>query len=145
MDDGSAKADPNTEAIHDLQLIAPYAQYGTSITVDAILTQRKWLNYYGGAAWRRNGGDFEASLYKLSPEYTDEDVRKAFEAQPAVTKALLPEVLMTDLSTIKKLKVPLILLSVVTTTQYQAQWLPHASGLLKHHRRSWCGSKDRAI
>jgi pimeloyl-ACP methyl ester carboxylesterase len=105
-----AKADHNAKAIADLQSIAPYARDGASVTVDAIMKQRKWLNHYGGAAWRRSGGDFEASLYKLSPEYSDEDVRKAFEGQPAVTNALLPQVLMTDLLTIKKLKVPLILL-----------------------------------
>jgi pimeloyl-ACP methyl ester carboxylesterase len=105
-----AKADHNAEAVRDLQSVAPYPPNGSSITVDAILKERKWLNYYGGAAWRRSGADFEASLYKLSPEYTDEDIRKAFEGQPAVTNALLPQVLMTDLSTIKKLKVPLILL-----------------------------------
>lgn len=105
-----AKADRNGEAIRDLQSIAPYAQNGASITVGAILTQRKWLNHYGGAAWRRDGADFEASLYSLSPEYTDEDVGKAFEGQPAVTRGLLPQVLMTDLSTIKRLKVPVILL-----------------------------------
>jgi pimeloyl-ACP methyl ester carboxylesterase len=104
-----AKADHNAGAIHDLQSIAPYAEKGSSLTVDAILKERKWLNYYGGAAWRRRRADFEASLYKLSPEYTDEDVRKAFEGQPAVTNALLPQVLMTNLSTIKKLNVPLIL------------------------------------
>jgi len=105
-----AKADHNSEAISELEALAPYATDKRPISVDAILTQRKWLGHYGGAAWRRKGGDFEAAAFALAPEYSDEDVRRAFEGQPAVTKALLPKILMTDLSTIQSLKVPLILL-----------------------------------
>jgi proline iminopeptidase len=104
-----ARADHNAEAVRELESIAPYATGSGPITVDAILTQRKWLNHYGGAAWRRPGGDFEAAAISLAPEYTDEDVRKAFKGQPAVTNSLLPRVLMTDLSTIRTLNVPLLL------------------------------------
>jgi pimeloyl-ACP methyl ester carboxylesterase len=104
-----AQADHNAQAIRELQSIAPYASGEGPLSVDAILTQRKWLGYYGGAAWRRTGGDFEAAAFKLAPEYSDEDVREAFKGQPAVTNALLPKILMTDLSTIRTLKVPLLL------------------------------------
>lgn len=104
-----AKADGNREAVRELEGIAPYAATGP-VPVAAIMTQRKWLNYYGGAAWRRTGGDFEAAAFKLAPEYADEDVRRAFEGQPAVTQALLPKVLATDLSGIRTLRTPLILL-----------------------------------
>jgi pimeloyl-ACP methyl ester carboxylesterase len=105
-----AKADRNVEAVADLQSIAPYASGNSPLSVNAILTQRKWLGHYGGAAWHRTGGDFEAAAYKLAPEYSDQDVRDAFKGQSAVTNALLPRILMTDLSTIRSLKVPLILL-----------------------------------
>ena len=104
-----AKADHNDQAIRDLTSIAPYASGSSPIPVASILTQRKWLGYYGGAAWRRTGGDFEAAAFKLAPEYSDEDVRDAFKGQPAVTNALLPSILMTNLSTIRTLKVPLLL------------------------------------
>lgn len=104
-----ARTDHNAKAVLELEALIPYAAGNTPISVESILTQRKWLGYYGGAAWRRKGGDFEAAAFSLAPEYSDEDVRKAFEGQPAVTKALLPKILMTDLSTIRALKVPLIL------------------------------------
>jgi proline iminopeptidase len=106
-----ARADDNAEAIADLRSIAPYGAAGRPIPVEAILIQRKWLGHYGGAAWRRRGGDFEAAAFKLAPEYSDDDVRNAFKGQPAVTKALLPHILSTDLSTIGELKVPMILIS----------------------------------
>jgi pimeloyl-ACP methyl ester carboxylesterase len=105
-----AQAERNEQAIKELQAIAPYATTPGPIPVDSIITQRKWLGHYGGAAWRRRGGDFEAAAIKLAPEYSDEDVRNAFKGQPAVTEALLPRILSTDLSTIRTLKVPLLLI-----------------------------------
>lgn len=121
-----AKAAGNAEAVSELKSIAPYAVAGMPLTVDAILIQRKWLNQYGGAAWRRTGGDFEAAAIRLSPEYGDRDVRLAFKGQPAVTKALLPSVLATDLSTIRTLKTPLILLlgrhDINVSSDVAAEW-----------------------
>lgn len=121
-----AKSDHNIEAIRALDSLAPYAVGQGPIPVDAILIQRKWLGYYGGAAWRRAGGDFEAAAFKLAPEYSDDDVRLAFKGQPAVTDALLPEILSTDLSTIRTLKVPLILLlgrhDINVSSEVAAEW-----------------------
>lgn len=105
-----ARADGNAQAVAELQSIAPYAQGSAPVPVASILIQRKWLGHYGGAAWRRPGGDFEAAAIKLSPEYRDEDVVNAFKGQEAVTNALLPQVLATDLSGIRTLRVPLILI-----------------------------------
>ena len=106
-----ARADHNAEAVRELQAIAPYAAGSAPVPVDAILTQRKWLGHYGGAAWLRpEGGAFEADAYKLAPEYDDNDVRNAFKGQPPVTQAMLPAILATDLSTIRRLDVPLFLL-----------------------------------
>lgn len=104
-----AQADRNAKAIAELRSVAPYATAPGPIPVPSILIQRKWLGHYGGAAWRRRGGDFEAAAFKLAPEYSDEDVRNAFKGQEAVTNALLPHILSTDLSTIRTLKVPLLL------------------------------------
>ncbi len=121
-----AKADSNAQAIGELEAIAPYSTGAKSLTVEAILTQRKWLNHYGGAAWRRPGGDFELAALKLAPEYSDEDVRNAFKGQPAVTRALLPTILSTDLSTIRTLKTPLILLlgrhDINVSSEVAAEW-----------------------
>jgi pimeloyl-ACP methyl ester carboxylesterase len=121
-----ARADGNTDAVRELQSIAPYATTSEPVPVDAILTQRKWLSHYGGAAWRRPGGGFEADALELAPEYSDEDVRNAFKGQPAVTQAMLSRILATDLSSIRTLKVPLILLlgrhDMNVSSEVAAQW-----------------------
>ncbi|WP_223262948.1 alpha/beta hydrolase [Sphingobium sp. SCG-1] len=121
-----ARADGNAQAISDLEAIAPYGRPGSPLSVPAILTQRKWLNHYGGAAWRRYGGDFEAAAFQLAPEYSDDDVRNAFKGQAPVTEALLPKVLATNLATIQQLKVPLLLLlgrhDVNVSSEVAAEW-----------------------
>ncbi len=121
-----AKAAGNAEAIRELQSIAPYAAKGP-VPVSAIMIQRKWLGRYGGAAWRRpGGGAFEAAAIKLSPDYSDDDVRNAFKGQPPVTDALLPAVLSADLSTIRDLKTPLLLLlgrhDINVSSEVAAEW-----------------------
>lgn len=126
-----AKADHNAQAVRDLQSISPYAVGTAPIPVAAILKQRKWLGHYGGAAWRRTGGDFEAAAFRLAPEYDDDDVRQAFKGQPPVTDALLPEILAADLSTIRTLKVPLILLlgrhDINVSSAVAAEWFATVS------------------
>lgn len=126
---GKARADGNVQAVRELEAIAPYGAPDRPLTVPAILTQRKWLGHYGGAAWRRPGGDFEAAAFKLAPEYSDEDVRNAFKGQEPVTQALLPKVLATDLSAIRRLDVPLLLLlgrhDVNVSSEVAAEWFAH--------------------
>jgi pimeloyl-ACP methyl ester carboxylesterase len=121
-----ARADQNEEAIRELQSIAPYPGGSGPIPVESIMIQRKWLGHYGGAAWRRKGGDFEAAAIKLAPEYSDDDVRNAFKGQRAVSYALLPTVLSSDLSKIRTLKVPLILMlgrhDINVSSDVAAEW-----------------------
>ncbi len=126
----------NTAAVRELTSIAPYAARGKPVSVDAILIQRKWLNLFGGAAWRRPGGEFEAAAIRLSPEYSDDDVRDAFKGQPAVTKALLPAVLGTDLSNINRLETPLLLLlgrhDINVSSEVAAEWYATVKAPSKH-------------
>ena len=121
-----AKAAGNAEAVRELEAIAPYAARAP-VPVDAVMIQRKWLGRYGGAAWRRpGGGDFEAAAIKLSPDYTDDDVRNAFKGQPPVTQALVPALLSADLSQIRTLKTSLLLLlgrhDINVSSEVAAEW-----------------------
>jgi pimeloyl-ACP methyl ester carboxylesterase len=121
-----AQADHNQTAIRELRAIAPYAPDNRPVPVQSILTQRKWLNHYGGATWHRTGADFELAAMNLAPEYTDDDVRNAFRGQPAVTERMLPQILATDLSGIHHLRVPLLLFlgrhDINVSSEVAAEW-----------------------
>ncbi|MFP2906905.1 alpha/beta fold hydrolase [Pyxidicoccus sp. 3LFB2] len=104
-----ARAAKNEEAIRDLNSIAPYAAGKEPVPLKAIMVQRRWLTFFGGAAWRRPDASFEAAAMGLSPEYTDEDVRQVWKAEELSVERLLSTILTTDLSHVKRLKTPLLL------------------------------------
>ncbi|GEL72407.1 proline iminopeptidase [Myxococcus virescens] len=104
-----ARAAKNAEAIRDLESIAPYAVGKKPVALKDILLQRRWLNFFGGAAYRRPDASFEAAAVNLSPEYTDEEVRQVWKAQDSSVERLLAAVLTADLSHVKRLKTPLLL------------------------------------
>ncbi|WNG62911.1 lysophospholipase [Archangium gephyra] len=104
-----ARAAKNEEAIRDLESIAPYAVGDKPLPVKDVLLQRRWLNFFGGAAYRRPNASFEAAAVNLSPEYTDEEVRQVWTAEEFSVERLLSAILTADLKHVKRLKTPLIL------------------------------------
>ncbi|WP_199242856.1 alpha/beta hydrolase [Vitiosangium sp. GDMCC 1.1324] len=104
-----ARAAKNEEAIRDLDSIAPYAVGEKPLPVKDILLQRRWLNFFGGAAYRRPDASFEGAAVNLSPDYTDEEVRQVWTAQELSVERLLSAVLTADLQHVKRLKTQLIL------------------------------------
>ncbi|MEO5559189.1 MAG: alpha/beta hydrolase [Dokdonella sp.] len=70
-----ARKHDNQEAMRDLARIAPYPTAGKPLSLDAIGTQRKWLELYGGLAWGRTNFDFDSQAEKLAPEYSDADLK----------------------------------------------------------------------
>ncbi|TWI00987.1 pimeloyl-ACP methyl ester carboxylesterase [Luteimonas cucumeris] len=104
-----ARRDGNAEAIADLESIAPYAQGDSAVPLSSLLKQRKWLNHYGGMVHNRTGGEAEAAAVSLSPEYTDADLAKVWEANAFSMDKLLGDLLTLDLSHVRRLDTPLIL------------------------------------
>src|SRR5262249_8781894 len=51
----TAIAEKNKEAIKELKSIQPHYPPNGKPTVDDLLVQRKWLNYYGGALYKERG------------------------------------------------------------------------------------------
>lgn len=69
-----ARAANNVEAVKDLEAMAPYPGTSGPISFDKTMKERKWLVYYGGYTWR-NRNDHYGDLLRLSPDYTDADVK----------------------------------------------------------------------
>lgn len=101
-----AREDGNAEAIRELEAIAPYPS--TPFSLEDFATERKWLNYYGGAVYQRTSFAFEAEAVKLSPAYTDEDIQKLWDAYAFSEKHLLDAVFEMDFTDVTRLECPLI-------------------------------------
>jgi proline iminopeptidase len=106
----AARREGNAEAVRELETIAPYGTPGQTIPIKDVYTQRKWIGFYGGVMAYRQNNDADSDLSELSPDYTDEEIRRIWEGNHFATPYLLPELLSIDVGAIRKLDVPLILL-----------------------------------
>jgi proline iminopeptidase len=89
-----ARAENNTDAIRDLEAVAPYPGESGPIPFDKTMKERKWLVHYGGYTWR-NRNDHFTDILRLSPDYTDADV-KGYELGDERS----PRVMWDEMSTI---------------------------------------------
>lgn len=121
-----ARHDRNAEAIRDLESIAPYAATNDPVPLKDLLTQRKWLNHYGGMVYGRTGGDAESAAVKLSPEYSDADLANIWTANAFSMDKMLSKVLTVDFGDVHRLECPLILFlgrhDVNVSSSLAAEW-----------------------
>jgi proline iminopeptidase len=105
----AARNEPNAEAIHALETIAPYGASGRVIPIKDIYVQRKWVSYYGGVMAYRRDNAADSALAQLSPDYSDKEISRIWEGNKFATPYLLPKVIALDLSGVKQLAVPVLL------------------------------------
>ncbi|BAV96223.1 alpha/beta fold hydrolase [Lysobacter enzymogenes] len=106
----AAQRDGNAEAVRELEALAPYAAPGHPPTIQQIYAQRKWLQRYGGTMAYRQNNDDDSVLARLSPDYSDEQLRGLWKGNDFATPILLPQLMTQNLATGKTLDCPLILL-----------------------------------
>ena len=104
-----ARRDGNAAAVAELESIAPYAHGDDPVDLDDLMLQRKWLNHYGGMMHNRTGGQAEAALARLSPEYDRDDLAALWVANDFSMEHLLQEALTLDMGRVERLDCPLIL------------------------------------
>ena len=107
----AARHEGNAQAVHDLEALAPYATAGHIPTLKEIYAERKWLDYYGGVMAFRHNNDAEGDLSLLSPDYTADEIKHIWDGNRFTEEHLLAWVLDQDLSDIRKLDCPLILIA----------------------------------
>ena len=106
----SARRAGNAEAVRELQAIAPYATAAQPVPIKDLYIQRKWVGQFGGVMAYRNDNSADSNLAKLSPDYSDQEINHIWDGNTFSTPYLLPDLVTTNLTKIRKLAVPLILI-----------------------------------
>ena len=122
----AARRAGNTEAIRELDAVAPYGASTRPIPLKNIYVQRKWLDYYGGVMAYRHGNSAESDLARLSPDYTDNEIAHVWDGNAFAERYLLSDVLSLDLTRTLKLACPLIIFAgrhdVNVNSELAARW-----------------------
>lgn len=91
----SATADQNDEALAELRALGDYP--GTQpLTVDRVVTCRKWAQHYGGLSAYRSTSAYFTDAEDLSPSYTDDELELIGVGQQATMPHVLPQLLGFD-------------------------------------------------
>jgi pimeloyl-ACP methyl ester carboxylesterase len=106
---GAARRAGNLDAVHELEAIAPYAAPGQPVPIKDLYIQRKWVGYYGGVMAYRTDNSADGDLAQLSPDYDDREISHIWDGNKFATPYLLPDLVSTDLTQIRKFELPLIL------------------------------------
>lgn len=121
----AAAEDENHLASTELQAIAPYPPAEGALTVPQILTQRKWVTYYGGLTWRRRDLAYDSGVRLLSPSYSLADLAAAQQAGGTLM-ALLPELAGMDYRDVARLNCPIVVFGgefdYATPTEITKAW-----------------------
>jgi len=103
-----ARRHDNSEALHDLQSIAPYPGQGP-ITRERIVLARKWPQHYGGLSAFRSESTYFFKGPLLSPDYDARQVA-AIDAGSVLTLGrLLPEFVKVDYTHVKAFPLPVVM------------------------------------
>jgi len=105
----TARKAGDSQAVKELEAIAPYPEPNGTLPLEKINVERKWSVHYGGLTHGRHSYDYWENAEKLSPDYSDTDF-KAIDAGSAFSlPKLLPEMAVTDFSRLTRLGCPLLI------------------------------------
>ncbi len=93
---GRARAEGNLQAVRELEALAPYPGPAGQLTIERISAQRKWNMYYGGLGWGRTEFKPFDDARKLSPDYSDEELKAIDKGGLYSLGYLMPEMEKVD-------------------------------------------------
>src|SRR5438477_8621339 len=99
----TARRAGDTQAVKELEAIAPYPEPNGALPLEKINVERKWSVHYGGLTYGRDSYDFWENAEKISPDYSETDF-KAIDAGSAFSlPKLLPEMAAIDFTKLTRL------------------------------------------
>lgn len=121
-----AKKANNTEAVKELESIAPYPGT-TPITRERIIIARKWPQYFGGLSAFRSDSKYYFDGPSLSPDYDPKEVASIDQGNVFALAKLLPEFLDVDFTGVKAFPIPVLMFmgrhDYTTPSEPTAAWL----------------------
>lgn len=91
----SATADQNEEALAELRALGEYPGM-QPLTLERIVTCRKWAQYYGGLSAYRSDSAYFMESQELSPYYTDDELQLIGAGQQVTIPQVLSDLLGFD-------------------------------------------------
>jgi pimeloyl-ACP methyl ester carboxylesterase len=136
-----AKLHGNTEAVKEMEAIAPYPG-DRPITRERIIAARKWSQHYGGLTAYRTESMYFYRAPLLSPEYDDCDRAAVNRGNEFSLGRVLPEFVTVDFSQVREFPIPVVMFmgrhDYTTPSQPTADWLarveaPYKQGVWFEH------------
>ena len=130
-----ARAEGNQKAIEALTALAPYPGPKGQLTIERIGTQREWVMRYGGLAWGRTNFQPFDDARKLSPEYTDEELKAIDKGSLFSLKHLLAPLESVSFADMTRFECPVFLFNGMhdysTSHEVAASWFERISAPAK--------------
>ncbi len=108
----------------------------STFNINDLYVQRKWVGYYGGVMAYRTANSADSDLAQLSPDYNDQEISHIWDGNKFATPYLLPDLVATDLTQIRKLAAPLILFEgrhdMNVNSEVAAAWFDMVKAPEKH-------------
>jgi proline iminopeptidase len=125
----AAEAAGNAGAVAELKAIAPYPETDGSIPLEKLGKERHWSVILGGLAYGRSTYGFYENLFRLSPEYSEEDVAAIDKGSELSLGSLFPALVDFNYSSVTQFKCPILLFEGrhddTTPSEIAARWLAH--------------------
>jgi pimeloyl-ACP methyl ester carboxylesterase len=121
-----ARADKNSEAIAQLEAMAPFPDSARpERNLQNLPTERRWLAHYGGY-FRTGGEGHHFAVAQLSPTHTAADLQTRQEAHDFIVTAMWQELASVDLNDDLQFRVPIIIMQGRhdrgTSSQLVSEW-----------------------
>jgi pimeloyl-ACP methyl ester carboxylesterase len=129
-----AKRHNNTEAVKELEAIAPYPG-DQPVTRERIIAARKWAQYYGGLSAYRETSRYFFRAPLLSPEYSAADICAIDNGNLFTLDRIMPEFQAVDFKPVRSFPIPVVMLmgrhDYTTPQAPTAEWLAKVSAPYK--------------
>jgi len=121
-----AKAGNNSQAVNELEAIAPYPEADGAVPLAKVNIERKWIMALGGLSYRRAKLGWYLDLAELSPDYSSADLDAIDKGSALSLAPLLPAMTGFDYTGVTHFDCPIVMFcgrhDLTTPPEVTAAW-----------------------